>query len=39
MPMPETAMNEYHGLVLRENQIRFSGEIFDMQAVAETGCM
>lgn len=39
MPMPETAMNEYHGLVLGENQIRFPGEIFDMQAVAETGSM
>lgn len=35
MPVPETAMNQHYSLSFRKNQIRFSGKLAVMQAVAE----
>jgi hypothetical protein len=32
--VPETAMNEDHPATARENQIRFAGKVFPMQAIA-----
>lgn len=35
--MPETAMDEYRGTMLCQNDIRFSGQFRTMQPEAETG--
>ncbi len=39
MPMPETAMNKDCCLVFWENDIGFSGELFDVKPETETGTM
>lgn len=36
MPVPETAMNEYHGSVLRKHKVRASGKAPYMKSIAES---
>ena len=36
MAVPKTAVNEHHGLVFFQNDVRFSGECLVMEAKSET---
>lgn len=35
VPMPETAVNEYHCLVLREHKVRGAGQLPDVKSISE----
>lgn len=37
--MPEAAMNEDYGAILRENEIGFAGQALVMKNVTEAACM
>lgn len=36
VPMPETAVNEYYGVIFTKDEIGFARQVFVMQAKAES---